>query len=190
MILVFLFFAYLRYLFAASKISDSTVNALPVTPAAFGEFVKKLFLFLGGIGFLLIASQMVVFAGELGARRFGIPAFFIGLFVISLGTTLPELTFGIRSVSSGHGGMGLGNAIGSVVFNLLFILGGAAIINPITVLPEQASVTFLIFLAATAAALFISVVLKVSGRISRRIGVFLIGAYVVIMSLVFQLSLW
>ena len=87
-LLVLIFFAYLRYLFVTSRLSDEDLNTVEPTPATFGEFVKKLFLFMGGVLLLLLASRIVVFAAEAGAARFGIPAFLVGLIGISLGTTL------------------------------------------------------------------------------------------------------
>src|SRR3989344_3336763 len=70
-LLVLIFFAYLRYLFVTSRLSDHAINTVEPTPAAFGEFVKKLFLFMGGVLLLLVASSIVVFAAEAAAAGFG-----------------------------------------------------------------------------------------------------------------------
>ena len=142
---------------------------------------------MGGVLLLLLASRIVVFAAEAGAARFGIPAFLVGLIVISLGTTLPELTFGIRSTLSRKGGMSFGNAIGSVVFNLLFILGIVAIIQPI-VLQGARIPAFISLLAVTGISLLLYITSRISGRISRLMGAFLILVYIAVALFIFQLS--
>lgn len=186
-ILIFLFFAYLRYLFVVARIPDSAVNALVPTAAAFREFVKKIFLFVGAVVLLLVASRIVVFAAGVGAERLGIPPFLIGLIVISLGTTLPELAFGLRSAMVGMGSMSLGNAVGSVIFNVLFILGVAALIQPIEIAGNTTAI-FLNLLMVTAALLVLHIVLRLFGRIPRGVGILLITDYVVTALSVWQLS--
>ncbi|MFY9462308.1 MAG: sodium:calcium antiporter [Candidatus Sungiibacteriota bacterium] len=186
-LLVLIFFAYLRYLFVTSRLPDHNINTIELTPAAFGEFVKKLFLFIGGVLLLLVASRIVVFAAGAAAARFGIPAFLVGLIVVSLGTTLPELTFAIRSAFAGHSGMSFGNAIGSVVFNLLFILGIVAMIQPI-VLQGTRTPAFISLLAVTGISLLLYITSRISGQISRLMGVFLIAVYIAAALFIFQLS--
>ncbi len=186
-LLILIFFAYLRYLFVTSRIPDHAINTVEPTPAAVGEFVKKLFLFMGGVLLLLVASRIAVFAAEVLAVRFGIPAFLVGLIVISLGTTLPELTFGIRSALERKGGMSIGNAIGSVVFNLLFVLGVVAVIQPIH-LEGTKTPAFISLLAVTGISLLLYIISRISGRISRLTGIFLILVYIAVALFIFQLS--
>lgn len=186
-ILILLFFAHLRYLFAASKIKDSSMNSMQPTPAAFNAFVKNLFVLLGGVVVLLAASWIIVFAAESGARVLGVPPFLIGMIVLSLGTTLPELMFGIRSAISKHGGMGLGNAVGSVVFNLLFILGVVALISPISVTGIRQPI-FVNLVAVSALILFLHLILRIFGRIPRSIGAVLLFTYIILALFLFGLS--
>lgn len=186
-LLILMFFAYLRYLFVTSRIPGHLVNTVEPTAATFSEFLRKMFLFIGGAILLLVASRIVVLAAAEAASRFGIPAFLVGLFVVSLGTTLPELTFGIRSALSHKGGMGFGNAVGSVVFNLLLILGVVAVIQPI-VLQGARTPAFISLLAVTVISLLLYVTSRVSGRISRLAGFFLVAVYFALVLLISRLS--
>lgn len=185
--LIFLFIAYLRYLFVVSRPSHSTINTIEPTLYSFGEFVKKLFLFFVGTALLLVAARVVVFAAEIGTARLGLPTFLVGLIVISLGTTLPELTFGIRLALAGRGGLGFGNAIGSVVFNLLLILGLVALIQPITIGEERTAIFFNL-LVVTAVALILHITIRLTDRVPRWMGAFLVALYVAVAIVTFQLS--
>ncbi|MDO8560630.1 MAG: sodium:calcium antiporter [bacterium] len=186
-LLILVFFAYLRYLFVISHNLGQAINNIEQTVSTFGEFVKKIFLFIGGVVILLIASRIVVFAAEALAVRFGISAFLVGLVVISLGTTLPELTFSIRSTLSRKGAMSFGNAIGSVVFNLLFILGVVAVIQPI-VLQGTKTPVFMSLLTVTGISLLLYITSRIFGRISRLMGIFLVAVYITVALFIFQLS--
>lgn len=186
--LIFIFIAYLYYLFVSSRLPDSAINDVRPTPAAFREFIKKLFLLFLGTAVLLAASRAVVFAGWSLATSFGAPPFLMGLLVISLGTTLPELTFGIRSALRGRSGMGFGSAIGSVVFNLLFILGLVALIQPIAIGGAKSAV-FLNLIAVTAIALILYVTLRLTNSVPRWMGGALILAYAAVVMTTLRLSI-
>ena len=99
----------------------------------------------------------------------------IGLFLLSIATTLPELVFGISAVKLKHKEMSIGDQIGSVITNLTLILGIVAIISPITtaIAPLLISIIFL-FISAF---LFISFI-KSEKKLDRREGISLILMYV------------
>lgn len=86
---------------------------------------------LGGIGILMISAEMVVKSGIYLAQALSIPVFLIGLFLVAIGTSLPELSFEITAIRKKQAGMALGDLFGSVVANSTLILGLTAIINPI-----------------------------------------------------------
>ena len=71
------------------------------------------------------------------ARRFGVSELVIGLTIVALGTSLPELVISVGSALKGSSGISLGNVIGSNIFNGLFILGVAAVIAPIRFKPRM-----------------------------------------------------
>jgi len=90
------------------------------------------FLFLISLVALYFSSGYVVEYAQLLAIDFSIPAIFIGLFMVAVGTSLPELVSGLSAVTHGHHEMGIGNIIGSVIANATLVLGVSSIIFPIT----------------------------------------------------------
>ncbi len=93
----------------------------------------SLALTLGGLAGLVCGGRITVAAAVKIATAVGIPESVIGLTIISFGTTLPELVTGILATRRGEGDIAIGNVVGSNIFNLLFIGGVVAIINPIPV---------------------------------------------------------
>src|SRR3989344_3842469 len=89
-----------------------------------------LLLFLGA-AFLMFAADMIVKLAVSIAGGLNVPVFLIGLFLVGVGATMPELFFEIEAVKKKQAGMVLGNLFGSVVVNSTLILGIAALINPI-----------------------------------------------------------
>lgn len=86
-----------------------------------------------GIAILLAASNLIVRSASILAQNAGIPIFLVGLILISVGTTLPELIFSIRSLNNHQPTMYFGNLLGSVIANSLLIIGVVAVLSPITV---------------------------------------------------------
>ncbi len=105
----------------------------------------KLFV---GIALLLFSADMIVKLSSMIAHAANIPVFFIGLVIISLGATLPELIFSIQSVNEHEPSMFFGNILGSIIANSTLIIGFTAIINPIKVVAIDnyiiASITFVV----------------------------------------------
>ena len=90
------------------------------------------FIFAGLI--LIVAGGQVTVAGAKGlARIAGMSETLIGLTVVAVGTSLPELVTSVVAARKGEAGLAVGNVIGSNLFNLLFILGISAAIHPVTV---------------------------------------------------------
>lgn len=92
-----------------------------------------LLFFVLGLILLLSGAEFLVRGASRLARSFGIPSLVIGLTVVAFGTSAPELAVSVKSALAGQSGMALGNVVGSNVFNVLFILGLAALILPLTV---------------------------------------------------------
>lgn len=102
-------------------------------PALLNRKARAL-IFLGtGILFLVVSSAVLVWASREISLRFTIQALSFGIIFIALGTTLPEMVVGIRAALSGHGGMTMGNALGSIAFNSSFIVGLVSVIRPIPI---------------------------------------------------------
>jgi len=90
---------------------------------------KSLIFIAGGNLVVNNASQIAV--------SFGVSQNFIGLTIVAIGTSLPELVTSIVATRKGDSGLALGNAIGSNIFNILFILGMSATISPLHILSES-----------------------------------------------------
>jgi cation:H+ antiporter len=88
-------------------------------------------LIVAGLAGLLVGAELLVRGGAALASRLGVRPIVIGLTVVALGTSLPELAVGIDAVRQGSPGLAVGNVVGATLVNILFILGFSALIRPI-----------------------------------------------------------
>ncbi len=94
---------------------------------------KLLVLLAIGLGGIILGGRLVVDSAIHIAKTFGISEILIGVTVIAIGTSLPELTTSLIAAKKGYSDLAIGNLIGSNLFNITAILGAAAIISPIAV---------------------------------------------------------
>lgn len=87
-------------------------------------------LFLGA-AMLMFSADMIVKVGSALASSLGVPVFLVGLFLVAIGTSLPELSFEIKAIKKKQAGMALGDLFGSVVANSTLVLGVVSVIAPI-----------------------------------------------------------
>ncbi|MEL6702733.1 MAG: calcium/sodium antiporter [Bacteroidota bacterium] len=101
-------------------------------PVSFGSSIWRdlLFVAVGLVG-LVIGGRLLLEGAESAARGFGVSEAVIGLTLVALGTSLPELATTVVAAMRGQGTMALGNAVGSNVFNVLGVLGPTALIQPV-----------------------------------------------------------
>ncbi len=109
---------------------------------------KSLIFIIGGLIAVIFGGTLVVDNACLIAKDFGVSENFIGLTIIAIGTSLPELVTSITATRKGDSGLALGNAIGSNLFNILFILGMSAAICPLNVLSESIIDCIILFVSA------------------------------------------
>ena len=98
---------------------------------------KSLIFIAGGLVSVIFGGNLVVNNASQIAVSFGVSQNFIGLTIVAIGTSLPELVTSIVATRKGDSGLALGNAIGSNIFNILFILGMSATISPLHILSES-----------------------------------------------------
>lgn len=149
--------------------SDETARTL-------SPFMSLLYIAVG-IAAVVFGGDMVVDNASLIAARFGLSQNLIGLTIVAIGTSLPELVTSIVAAKKGESGLALGNVIGSNIFNILFILGMSSGLHAITVSAE--SLIDVIVLIIMSIAMFLGC--KMKGSMGRAGGMVSVAAYVVYM---------
>jgi len=131
-------------------------------------------LFIAGLILLLLGGR----AGEQGAvgmsEELGLSRELIGLTVVAIATSLPELATSLAAAARGHTDLAVGNIVGSNLFNILLIMGATATVNPVP-LPQQAWIS--LGMMALLSVLLIPMSLTQARRISRIEGAFLLALY-------------
>lgn len=92
---------------------------------------------IAGLILILVGSDWLVDGASGVARKYGISEFIIGMTIVGIGTSMPELVSSLISAIQGHGDMALGNVTGSNICNILLILGVTALISPIKYTPSN-----------------------------------------------------
>lgn len=147
LLLVLAFAAYLFYVVRSAR-RESVATARSATlneeqsaqAAAGGSRLRNGILVLIGLAVLVAGAQALVEASVFFARALGIPELVIGLTVVAIGTSLPELATSLVAAAQHEADIALGNAIGSNIFNSLLIMGTAALAHPVPVLDGALSV--------------------------------------------------
>lgn len=114
----------------------------------------SLLYIVGGLAAVIFGGDLVVDKACIIARSWGVSQNFIGLTIIAIGTSLPELVTSIVATRKGDSSLALGNAIGSNLFNILFILGMSSVISPLHVLDESVIDCLLLTVSAVILYLF------------------------------------
>jgi cation:H+ antiporter len=137
---------------------------------------------VGGIVALVLGSQWLIDGGESLLSAAGFSDIFIGLTVLALGTSLPELAASVVAAVRGEAEFSVGNVVGSNIYNILAVIGIIAIIRPIGVSPSVRGFEFPALLAFTA--LLVALMYR-GDRISRVDGAVLVAGYGVFAYLLF-----
>ena len=90
-------------------------------------------LIVVGLIALLGGAKLLVFGGVSIARKIGISEWFIGISIVAIGTSLPEIVSSVMAARRGHGEMAVGNIFGSNIFNILMVLGITSLIHPLNI---------------------------------------------------------
>ena len=141
-------------------------------------------LMIIGLALLLVGANYLTEGSSAVAKRFGISEFVIGLTIIAIGTSAPELVISLRSTINGKTDMAIGNVLGSNTFNTLMILGITALIRPIRIEHNTLSrdIPFGLLAAVVLAICGLDIWLNgESGSISRSEGLLLLCFFVVFM---------
>ncbi|TQQ84740.1 calcium/sodium antiporter [Peptacetobacter hominis] len=125
---------------------------------------KAIIFSIGGIIAIVLGGQLVVNSATGIAKSFGVSDQLIGLTIVAIGTSLPELVTSIIAATKGESDIALGNVIGSNVFNILFVLGISAAISPISIDPKL-FIDCLFMIAVTVLAYIFSLIRKDINRL-------------------------
>lgn len=158
-ILLLLFVTYIVYLIFDAKAHPTEENEEKSLP-----LWKCLLMIALGLILIIAGGKAVVFSAQNIARFFGMSETLIGLTIVAIGTSLPELVTSIVAARKGEVSLAVGNVLGSNIFNLLFILAVSAAINPVCI--NVASVYDMgILLFVTVMAWIFSITKKQIGRL-------------------------
>lgn len=126
-ILWLLFIAYLTYLIIMAK-KDKQKKRKKSKVILWQAILTT----LGGLALIIVGSDISVDAASKIARYAGLSERFIGLTIVALGTSLPELVTSVTAAFKGNNDIAIGNIVGSNIFNILFVIGTSSLILPIT----------------------------------------------------------
>lgn len=146
------------------------VHAMPIRRAVFWLVV--------GLALLILSSRLLVWGAVEIAQGFGVSDLIIGLTIVAVGTSLPELASSVIAARKGEHDIALGNVLGSNLFNTLAVVGIAGAIHPMAVGPEIFSRDILVMAALTLSLFFIGYGFRGMGRINRIEGAALLACYV------------
>lgn len=138
---------------------------------------RAIFWLLAGLFLMIISSRILVWGAVSIAKGFGISDLIIGLTIVALGTSLPELASSLIAVKKGEHDIALGNVLGSNLFNTLAVVGIAGIINPMHVDPFVLKRDVLVMALLTVLLFVMGYGFKGPGRINRVEGAVLVFMY-------------
>lgn len=132
---------------------------------------------LVGLVLLIASSRILVWGAVEIAQAFGVSDLIIGLTIVAIGTSLPELASSLIAIRKGEHDIALGNVIGSNLFNTLAVVGIAGAIHPLAVGPEVFSRDVLVMSVLTLSLFVIGYGFRGAGRINRIEGALLLACY-------------
>ncbi len=130
--------------------------------------------FLAGLVGVLIGAKLLVDGASAIATAFNVSNAVIGLTVVAVGTSLPELVTSVIAARKGQGDIAVGNVVGSNIFNVLGILGITAVVHPLDVPADMQGLSLWVLVGA---ALAPAAIMLAFGRISRAMGLMMVLAY-------------
>jgi cation:H+ antiporter len=138
---------------------------------------RSMFWFVTGLMLLLISSRVVVWGAVGIAQMLGISDLVIGLTIIAIGTSLPELMAAIISVLKGEHDLAIGNVVGSNMFNILAVLSMPALIHPQAFADDALLRDFPVMVAFSVLLFLMASSFRSEGRVNRIEGTVLVGGF-------------
>jgi cation:H+ antiporter len=133
---------------------------------------------IAGLLLLILSSRLLVWGAVDIAQAFGVSDLIIGLTIVAVGTSLPELASSVTAARKGEHDIALGNILGSNLFNTLAVVGIAGVISPMQVAPEILSRDIMVMAALTLSLFILGYGFRGPGRINRVEGGLLLVSFV------------
>ncbi len=180
-ILLLLSFAiYIYRLLAEKEYFTKRVEEIEFSFASILSTFKNLRRFFVGIVLLIVSSFFIVWSSIEIVEQLNFTFFAFGILFVALGTSLPELIFGMKAAFMKHKSMMLGNSLGSIAFNATFVVGLTSVIRPITT--DFSDGAFLVSLFLFIAFVLFNIFSYRHSGISRKEGIVLLLLYLVFLA--------
>lgn len=174
-IMLVIFVVYLAYLFIDAKknpapqIEETTKNKL------YDKLWFVLLMIIVGLGMIILGSTLAVDSATYLARQIGVSERFIGLTIVALGTSLPELFTSVVAARKGNADIAIGNIVGSNIFNILFVVGLSS-----TIITVPFASDFIIdAIVAIVGGVILFVPALISGKLNKKTGIIMLFTYAV-----------
>lgn len=172
---------YTIYLYRLGGDEDITQEVSENPLAGASVLVSLIILVLGTIA-VVWGADLLVKGAVILAMEFGVSEAVIGLTVVAIGTSLPELAISVLAALRGHAALAVGNIVGSNIYNILLILGVTGLVHPIAITPDFLNLDIWVLLGVSGVTVFL---LSYQQSISRIFGgLFLVG-YIIYIGLLF-----
>jgi len=174
-IVLIIFMCIFMYSIVSSALQSRKDNASDESDKPKHSILLSIVFTIGGLAGIIIGGQFVVDSAEKIALGFGMSETLVGLTIVAVGTSLPELVTSIVAAKKGESDIAIGNVVGSNIFNILFVLAASAVITPMGV--NALCLTDMLILIV--ASLFTYVFCITRNKVNRIEGVILTITYVV-----------
>ena len=179
LILVGMFFHYLTF----KRNYDSGIPK----PDKHSDYYQNIFYLICSMAVLLLGSHLTVKYGEAVAQSAGVSPVFIGMFLVGLGTTLPELSFAIKAVKCKGECLAIGNVLGTAISDATIVVGVLALLNPF-VFPQK--IVYITAMFMVAASILLLLFMRSDKTLTKKEGFLLILFYLIFMMTEYTFNIW
>lgn len=176
LVLIAFFAIFLYYIFGLARADSTTVVDTETEKPAVYSYSRSLVMIFLGLGGLVVGGKWIVDGAVMFATALGVSEALIGLTIVAIGTSLPELATSVVAVYKRNVDIAVGNIVGSNIFNVFWILGVSAIIQPLPFSPAL-TIDLLVTIGATLC-LFLALFVGRQHTLERWQGVVFIVSYV------------
>ncbi len=167
---------YIIYAIRADRAAASDMESDVEDQVMAGGLARHLAILGVSLASIVWGADLLIAGATFFARQFGVSEAVIGLTMVAIGTSLPELVVSIIAAIRGHSAVAVGNVIGSNIFNILLILGATALVSPLTIAAEIAQRDIWVLAIGSIILVFF---LRSEGRLTRMEGLIALTLYAV-----------